>query len=150
MSVAVAARSSGASTKGKNGLAWISYGSGAVGGSALASTFVGGWIGDLCALASKFTTVLVVLMLVGMFVDLLIDRTPNRLAVWVSILLPSMAQGVDGQVGAGIRSVATGITQHAQALTTEWFGIASMLGLAALGISIALLVARRVVKKGGG
>lgn len=151
MSVAVASKGV-VSGKGKTVLGWISYGSGAIGGSALAATFVGtifGWFGSLGAWAQGAATISMVLLFAAMVIDLLIDGTPNRLAIWAVILLPSLAQAVGGAFAAGLRQAGDRLTAEITARTAGWFGQSSVFVIAVLGIAISLLVARRVVKKGG-
>ena len=150
------------STGGKSGgarktriLAWISFAFAIIGGAALQATFVGAgvewsflalpaWIGIL-ALAGG---------LVAAAVDILVDGIPNRLAVAVAILIPSVAAGVHGEHGS-----TSGMAAAVKSTTSTVFGastgqIAGMLGtrsaisIAIVACAVALLVSRRVMKKG--
>lgn len=154
MSVAVASKGSGAKGfvrgKGVTGLAWVSFGFAVIGGAALMSSgpgrlfagFVGlfpDWVASLALLAGVITLV----------IDLGMDGTPNRAAIWCAILMPSTALAVNGKLGANVRELADRITAVAVARLGEWIGQGSTWVVAAAGITAALLIARRVVRKGG-
>ncbi len=135
--------------KGTRALAWISYGLAVVGGSALMATDPGSWIAATIGVFPQWVAVFLFgAGLVGMCLDLFLDRIPNRLAVWMAILLPSSARAVHGQLGADVRDVATHISGAADARLSAWIGQSSLLAIAAFCVAVALLMARRVVRKG--
>lgn len=134
----------------RKALPWISYGAGMVGGSALMMTWAGGILGTLVGLVPALANILVILGLVAMGIDIAVDQTPNRLAMWVAILVPSLALGMGGKVGQHVNDFATSIANEMSQRTSDWFGTGAMWVLASLGISIALLVQRRAGGGGGG
>lgn len=141
--------SGGGAGKGARPLAWVSFGAALVGGSALAATFVGSWISGIVGLFPDWiASALFGVGLIAMGIDLAIDRVPNRLAIWMAILLPSIARAVNGKLGAAVRDVAGQVSSSANAQIGAWLGNSSVVAIAAFGIAIALLVAKRVVRKG--
>lgn len=131
-------------------LAWISFGLAAIGGSSLMSTTPGSAVAGLYRLLPQWLQTLgFVIGLGGMILDCWVDRTPNMLAVAMAILLPSVAIDIHGQLGATVRNIAASIAVASSARMGAWIGSVSALALAACSIGLALLVARRVVRKGG-
>jgi hypothetical protein len=136
--------------KGIQALAWISYGLAVVGGAAISATFLGGWISGIIGI---FPGWLAIVMFVGGFiamaVDLFVDGTPNRLAIWTGILLPSVARAVPGKLSDTVTQVSGQALAQVNQSLGVWVGTSSSLGLAAAAVVASLLVARRVVAKGG-
>lgn len=132
-------------------LAWISEAAALVGGAALMTTFAGGWIAALVGLFPGWvaSAALGIGVLAG-GLDMALDGIPNRLAIWMSILLPSMALAVGGKLGATVRDVAHSISAAANQEMGSWLGQKSTVAIAAFGITAALLMAKRVIRKGGG
>lgn len=132
-------------------LAWISYLLAVVAGAALVDTWVGGivtWAVGVFPVA--VAALALVAGTVAMLIDLLVDRIPNRLAVWMALVLPSVAAAVDGRLATTVTSISRALLEQVGAGLGTWIGDASSLGVA-LGAAVAsLLVARRVIAKGGG
>lgn len=139
----------GASGKGRNVLSWISLGAGLIGGSALAATFVGALIAGFVGLFPAWiASGLFAVGLIALVLDCALDRTPNRLAIWMAILLPSIARAIDGKLGQAVRDLAGRVSDAANAQIGAWLGDSSVVAIAAFGVAVALLVAKRVVRKG--
>lgn len=136
--------------KGTRALAWISYGLAVIGGAALTATFVGDWISGLLGIFPGWVAIVgFTAGFVVMVVDLLVDGIPNRLALYTAITLPSLARAVPGRLSDSVTDLSTSaLTQVNQALGV-WLGTSSALGLAFATVVASLLVARRVVAKGG-
>lgn len=134
----------------RKALPWISFGAAVVGGSAMMLTVAGAGIGYLVGLIPALANILVVLGLVAAAIDIVIDQTPNKLAMWVGIFVPSVALGMGGRIGQGVRDFANSVAATVSAQTSEWFGVGAMWVLASLGIGIALLVQKRARGMGGG
>lgn len=131
-------------------LAWISWVVAVAGGAAIAVTFIGGLVaGAIGILPSWIAIVAFTLGVVGMILDLVVDGVPNRLAIWMAILLPSVARSVPGKLGASVTHASGQIFSSMNHSLGAWVGTTSTLAVAASLVGIALLVARRVVAKGG-
>lgn len=136
--------------KGIQALAWISYGLAVAGGAAIAGTFLGGWISGLIGfLPGWVATVAFVAGFIAMAVDLFVDGIPNRLAIWMGILLPSIARAVPGKLSDTVTHLSGALLSQINASLGVWLGVSSSLGMAAAAVVASLLVARRVVTKGG-
>lgn len=131
-------------------LAWLSWLLSAAGGAAAAGTFVGGMIAAALGWFPSWVAAgLLGVGVVAMLLDMFLDLTPNMLAIWCGILLPSVARGVDGRLGAEVTDLAGRLRGQLNAWTADWLGPAPAIALAAFGIGAALLMARRVIKRGG-
>lgn len=131
-------------------LAWISWGLALGGGSAIASTFIGRLIGGFVGIFPGWVAVLLfTLGAVGMFIDLLVDGVPNRLAIWMAIVLPSVARAVPGKLSATFTNLSSSLLSAINQWLGEWVGTTATLGVAVATVGVALLIARRVVAKGG-
>lgn len=131
-------------------LAWLSMALAAAGGSALAGTFIGGMIAGLLGWFPSWVPALILgVGVVAMLLDMFLDLTPNRLAIACGILLPSVARSVDGRLGAEVTELATRFRAALDSWVGDWLGGAPTIGLALIAVAASLLMARRVVVKGG-
>jgi hypothetical protein len=131
-------------------LAWLSWVLAAAGGSALAGTFLGGMVvGFLGWFPAWIAALLLGAGTVAMLLDMFLDLTPNRLAIMCGILLPSVARAVDGRLGDEVTELAGRIRTQLDAWTVDWLGAAPTIGLGLFCVAASLLMARRVVVKGG-
>lgn len=136
--------------KGRKALAWISFGFALVGGTAASATFAGDWID---ALFGFFPTWVSALALAGalsaLAIDLFVDGEPNKVAVYSAIALPSLARTSPGKLGDTVTELGSWLLSSMNALLGEWLGVTSAVATAAICAAVALLMARRVVTKGG-
>lgn len=131
-------------------LAWISYILAVIGGAAITDTFIGRFV---TGVVEFFPSWLAIVAFAGGFVamavDLLVDGIPNRLAVYLGMVLPPVAAAVPGKLGDTVVSLSHSILAAVDGGMQSWLGVSSALGLAATSVVVSLLVARRVVAKGG-
>lgn len=131
-------------------LAWISWFMAAAGGSAIAATFIGGAIsGTIGIFPAWIATVAFGVGVVAMALDMVLDGIPNRLAIWMAITLPSVARAVPGRLSAEVTHISQQILAAINQWLGVWVGTTSTIGVAAAAVGIALLMARRVIAKGG-
>lgn len=154
MSVATASRSGGRGFIRGNGmtaLAWISFGFAVVGGAALMSCELGRMFAGMIGLLPDWVASLALLAgVITLLVDLGMDGTPNRAAVWCAILLPSTALAVHGRLGESVKEIAGNVSSAASATLGDWIGQSAAWVVAGASILAALLIAKRVIRKGGG
>lgn len=132
-------------------LAWVSMGFAVGGGTALASTFAGGAIARVVGIFPDWVAATMFgLGVLGLLLDLANDGIPNQLAIWMGILLPSIARAVPGRLGVTVTDVSREILGYVNQFVAEWVGTSSAIGVAATAVGISLLVARRVVRKSAG
>ncbi len=142
-------RGGGNKEKGVKALAWISFALAAVGGAAVAATFLGGWIANVVGIFPDFIAVLLFAgLLVGLAVDLFNDGVPNQLALYAVMVLPSLARSVPGQVGDSVSEFSNQILAQVSSGARQWLGVSAAIGIAAVAIGVSLVMARRVVTKG--
>ncbi len=134
--------------KGRKILAWISYGFAVVAGAALVAT---GLIGFFTGLAPGWVSaILFVGLFFAMAVDIIVDGEPNRLALISAMVLPSLATSVNGQLAAVVGEFARSILASVNSGLGSWLGVAgSGWAVALMCIAVSLIIARRVVAKGG-
>lgn len=135
--------------KGVLALAWISYALAVVGGAFLTATFVGSWIVGLVGWFPGWVAAVAFAgALIAMVVDLWVDGEPNRLALWMAMVIPSLAMAVPGRLGESVRDVSDEIRSAVTSGMTEWLGTSSVYAIAFASVVVAMLIARRVVTKG--
>lgn len=142
-----------ARTLGTKVLAWISFGFAVAGGAALAATWAAGWIvAPIKWLPSSqvIAVVALVFALLGMALDIFIDFVPDRFAVWMGILLPTLATATSGKLSAKVTELANQVLSQVSGGLTGWIGQTSKTAIAAVCITAALVMAKRVVRKSGG
>lgn len=133
------------------GLAWTSYVFGIASAALLASTFLGGIVDNIFSIGPDwipFATLAILAVFVG--IDLLSDFVPNRLALYCTLLMPSIARGVDGKLGQNVEDGANRVRDWLQGGIGDWLGTTSAIGLAIAGSGCAYLVARRTMKPKAG
>lgn len=151
VSPAIGGLRSGGGTKGKKALAWISFFLAIVAGAAFA---VGG-LGDLLnGLLNMFgvdwLAALVFMIALGsMLVDIIVDRIPNQVAMWMAMVVPALAQSVPGKLSETVQNLYDQILTQVQSGLSAWLGVASTWGIAIVSAVLAFLVGRRVLAKGG-
>lgn len=136
--------------KGILALAWISYGLAVAGGAAITATFAGSIIAGFVGFFPDWVAIVGFLAgFVVMVIDLIVDGTPNRAAVGIAIVLPSVARAVPGKLSETVTNLSNAILAQINEALGVWLGTTSALGIAAAAVVASLLVARRVVAKGG-
>lgn len=137
--------------RGIQGLAWSSFGFAVVGGTAGAGTFVGDTIRTvLDVLPWQWVPVAGMIGLAGATaVDLFMDGTPNRPALYSVIALPSVATAAPGRLGDTLTGGANTAMDWVDESLTAWLGTQSSAGIAITCVVASLILARRVVKSPG-
>ena len=144
--------------KGKNGpkvvygptittLAWISFGFAISGGALIVDTWPGRRVAAIVELVPWGWTAAVLVFLAAVFIirDLLLDWIPNRPAVVLVLLLPSVAAGAPGRAGDTVTALSNGLLRWVAAGLDDWVGTGADAGLAVTCVGIALLLAQRTV-----
>lgn len=137
--------------KGVTGLAWVSLVLAVAGGALAADMFIGdtlGWILDHQPI-EYLPELLLVVGVVAIGLDLFMDGVPNQVAIYGALLVPSVATSTFGKLGQQVEAGSGWILDFVDENAAEWAGTNSSTGLALVFVISALLVARRVVKKGG-
>lgn len=136
--------------KGRKILAWVSFGFALVGGTAAAATFIGDLIDGLFGFFPGWVAGLALAALVvGTALDLFNDGEPNRFAVYAAMALPSLARTSPGRLGQSVTNLSHAALDGVNGFLGSWLGVTSALGTAAACVVVAMLMARRVVTKGG-
>jgi hypothetical protein len=134
--------------KGRQALAWISFGLAVVAGAAAAGTFIGGMIAGVVGFFPGWVGALLCAgLIIGIAIDVFIDSEPNRVALFGMMLLPSLARAVPGQLGDTVTNAATTLLVQVQSALGQWLGLTTAVGIALGSAAIALLMARRVIAK---
>ncbi len=132
--------------KTNKGLAWFAFALAVAAGSALTGTFVGSWISGIVGFLPNWVTVP---MMFGAFLwmagDLFADGIPNKPALYISMVLPSMAVGMSGKLADSVQSWARQVLDRIDGSLGEWVGTGSVLTLAATVVVASLVIARRTV-----
>lgn len=140
----------GGSTKerGREILAWTSFGLAVIGGAALTSTFVGGLVAGVVGFFPSWVAIAGFAgALSAMAMDLFVDGEPNRIALVTAAVLPSLARAVPGKLGLTVTQASAQALAHVNDALGEWLGVRSALGLAVSCIVVAILMSRRVIAK---
>ena len=133
-------------------LAWVGYIFALAGAAALPATFLGswiawcvshvwGWVGPALLLAGA----------VSITLDIALDLVPNRLAVWCTIAMPSIAAGIDGKDGepgklaTKVGDASDWILPTVNDRLGSWLGTTSTIGICIGAIGAAWLVSRRTM-----
>lgn len=145
----------GATTKnhkaqGIKALAWISFGLAVVGGAALASMFIGDMIAGLIGFFPPWLgSVMLAGGVVGMAIDLFVDGIPNRVALYTAMTIPSIARSVPGRLGDEVTRLSENLRAQVELPLGVWLGVASTTAVAIGCVVVSMLMARRVIAKGG-
>lgn len=137
--------------KGIKGLAWCSFAIAVVGGTLATETFLGRFVQGFLGLWpwKWIPPVLLAAAVVALIVDIFIDLIPNQAAIWSALLLPSIAASVSGRLGDEVSRAGRWVLDQIDGWLHTWVTDSST-GLAIACIAAALIMARRVVKKGKG
>lgn len=137
--------------KGIKGLAWCSFAIAVVGGTLATETFLGRFVQGFLGLWpwKWIPPVLLAAAVVALIVDIFIDLIPNQAAIWSALLLPSIAASVNGRLGDEVSRAGRWVLDQIDGWLHTWVTDSST-GLAIACIAAALIMARRVVKKGKG
>ncbi|MCX5119198.1 hypothetical protein OG992_18595 [Micromonospora sp. NBC_00362] len=137
-------------SKGVRGLAWASMGAALVGGPLIAGMFLGDGIDKVLTAIpwNWIPPVLLGIMFVVFWVDLLVDWEPNRKAIWMLLLSPSVARAVPGDLGENVTGWSGAVLDAVAQPLREWLGTGSPIALALFVSIAAVLMARRSI--GGG
>ncbi|MGI5236468.1 hypothetical protein [Dactylosporangium sp. CA-139066] len=129
-------------------LGWTSLALAVIGGCAMTASFLGHWIAAIVGVGPDWLAPLLGVVLgVAAILDILLDGTPNRPAIWTAILLPSIAQSINGKGGQTIQQWAADLNAYSSAKLGEWLGQGSLTALALIATGVALVLARRVIAK---
>lgn len=136
--------------KATKGLAWTSFGLAAFGGVMATLTIVGEWITDIIGFLPTGIAVITLVALVVMIgADLFADGEPNHMALYAVMAVPTVALSVDGKLADKVHAWGDQLTSHTEKSLTSWLGTSSPWVLAACAVAASLLMARRVVTRGG-
>lgn len=138
-----------ARSKGIRGLAWSSMFVALAGGPLVAGTFVGDAIDTVLSAIPWvwMPPVLLGLMFVVLVLDLVVDGEPNHPAVWMLLVMPSVARATPGELGDRIGEWTGSALDLVAAPLREWLGTGSPIALAVFLAATALLLARKTVKR---
>lgn len=137
--------------KGMLVLAWISFVLAVAGGAAVATTFAGGFVSGIVGFFPGWAATLTFIAAFAIMArDLLIDGIPNRPAVTTGLLLPSLARAVPGGLGHKVTFYSGQVLGQVKAHLGSFLGTTSALGVAAVLVAVALILAQRSVPKGIG
>lgn len=137
--------------KGRKGLAWFSFVLAAVGGAAVAVTFVGGIIAGILGFFWWWTAPAALLAAVALIVrDLWMDGEPNFIALFSAMAIPSLARAAPGRFGNAISDASGKILAQADRAMGEWFGTLAPIGIAGMCILVSLLLGQRMVSRNAG
>lgn len=130
------------------GLAWSSYTLAVVAGALLASTFIGGFVDNVLGFIpwDWIPVAILAALFVLTAIDLLMDGVPNRVAMYCTIAMPSVARAVSGSLGNNIESWAGTVRDQLQGNLSDLLGTTSAIGLAVAAGICAWLVARRTMR----
>lgn len=140
--------------KGRKYLAWASFGLALVAGTAIAATFLGGWISGLLGIFPWWIAAAAVLanvVLIGR--DLFMDGEPNFIALYMAMGLPSLALAAGGKFSAAVGNLADKILTQANKVVGEWFGVhgaVPAIAVAAVCVLVSLLLGQRMVTRSAG
>jgi hypothetical protein len=136
--------------KGILALSWVSQLLAVAGGVGIASTFLGNWISATVGLFPDWLgPLLLFAAVIAWAIDLIVDGIPNRMAIWCALLVPSLARSVHGELGVKVTSIAGQLANAINSKLGSLLGTTSILSIALAAALAALLVARRVIAKGG-
>ncbi|MEU6204609.1 hypothetical protein ABZ814_13590 [Micromonospora musae] len=138
--------------KGVRTLAWLSLGIATIGGTAAAGTFIGDWTDAVFGWIpwEWLAPLVLAILFITTAIDLLIDLTPNKAAIYSVIAMPSVASAAPGKFGDTLGGWFDGLMGWVNATLVQWLGTDSAVGLAIACIVAAVLMARRVIKKSSG
>lgn len=135
--------------KGRKGLAWISFIFAIVGGAAIAATFIGDWIRSLLGMLPGWVAALAIAAAVAsMLIDIFLDGEPNQIALYSALTLPTLARATSGKLSGNVTHVSGQVAGGVNSGLSSWLGVSSTLATAVICTVIALLMARRVIRKG--
>ncbi len=118
------------------GLAWISFVGAIIAGAGLAATSAG-----------LVQILAVIAALVVLAMDIAKDRTPNQSAVIVAVVLPSLIVGMNGKLADTIDRWLSELWANVQGPLGEWAGTPSAFGVAAVVVTVSVLISRRAMPK---
>lgn len=126
--------------------AWIAYVTAVAAGALLAGTFIGGLIDNLVTVGPAWLPVVALIVLfVSTAVDLGVDGVPNRVALYCTMAMPSVARSVNGKLGNNVEHWANQVLDQIRGPLSAWLGTSSALALALAAGLAAWLVARRTM-----
>ncbi|MEU1761654.1 hypothetical protein [Micromonospora sp. NPDC005652] len=133
-------------------LAWIAQVFAFLGGAFAAETILGDAIESVLEFIpwGWVPVALVFAAGVSVLLDLLWDLLPERLALWCSLALPSMATAVPGKFGDTVSDWANTLQGSLQGSLREWFGGQPALGLAVICVVMVVMTAKYALPKSGG
>jgi hypothetical protein len=128
------------------GAAWTAQILAISAGAALLTTFVGQWaavgFGILPGWVKLVILVGAVLWALG---DWFKDGVPNKQALYIGVAAPALAAGLDGKLAGNVRSGSERLLNYVDGALGAWVGTSSAIGLAAVLLVAAFVIARHTV-----
>ena len=127
--------------------AWTSFGLAIVGGAALPLTFVGDLVRNVVGwLPGWVATTAFVVGLAIVVLDLAMDGIPNKPAIYLMMIVPSVGTAIPGQLSSTVRGWSNTAMEWFSSWTGTWLGTTSVYVLAGVGIAVSLVFAQRTVQ----
>lgn len=138
--------------KGRKVLAWVSFTFAAAAGAGAAFTFVGSWVQGVLGFFSWpwLPPLLLAGAFIAMALDIFNDSEPNQAAIYTVMMLPSLARAANGKLADSVEQAAGQLQSQLALGMGQWLGVSAGFGFVAVCATVAILMSRRVVAKGGG
>lgn len=138
--------------RGITALAWSNFAVGATGGALIAGSYAGKLIRGIFAAVplSWLASVAVFVGVLSIAIDIFIDGTPNQVAIWGALAIPSVATASPGSLGNSITTATQTLLDVIGGWLAPVIGTGAGTGLAVAATAAALLMMRRVNAKAGG
>lgn len=138
--------------KGRKVLAWVSFGFAAAAGAGAAFTFIGSLVAAILGFfpAPWLPPLLLAGALVAMLMDIFVDSEPNQAALWMAMILPSLAAASNGRLADTVSQGARQLQAQLALGMGDWLGVSAGFGFVVVAAAVSILMGRRVVAKGGG
>lgn len=128
-------------------LAWFSFSLGVVGGAAIAITPIGAMLARVTGILPTWLLGIVFLVLVFLLVrDIGMDGEPNRTALWVVLLAPTLARSVSGNMADLVTEWSGQALAEVSGPLGAWLGLGAPLAFAVGCSAGALVLAQRALK----
>lgn len=144
------AKKGGTKAKIRISMAWTSFIFAIAGGAATAMTIVGTFARWCFSAGPTWLPVVPLILGLGIvFADILKDGEPNRWAVSMAIVLPSVALCVSAKVGEKASGFSRTVLDHINDFLTDFTGSIPLNAVAIILVGLAMIFSRRFVAKGG-
>lgn len=138
--------------RGRKVLAWVSFGFAVAAGAGAAFTFVGSWVAGLMGFfpAPWLPALLLVVAVGTMAMDIFVDSEPNQAALYMALIVPSLAAASSGKLAETVSQLAGQLQSQLALGMGDWLGVSAGFGFVVVCAAAAMVMGRRVVAKGGG